>query len=112
MAQRVLERLDAELSNTDDAERPVLLGKVAVVAVVGNEDGAHKIVADCFQALNDIGYTIAAQGLHVLEWRGHAVQGPRRARRGARGGGQSDRSGHAQRRVSRGRASWRAISAV
>jgi multimeric flavodoxin WrbA len=62
IAQRVLERLDAELSETDDHGRPALYGKVAVVAVVGNEDGAHKIVADAFQALNDMGFTIAAQG--------------------------------------------------
>ncbi len=33
VAQRVLERLDAELSNTDDAGRPVLAGKVARNAV-------------------------------------------------------------------------------
>ena len=72
VAQRVLERLDAELSNTDDAERPVMVGKVAVVAVVGNEDGAHKIVADCFQGLNDIGYTIPAQG--CTYWNGEAMQ--------------------------------------
>jgi multimeric flavodoxin WrbA len=56
--QRGLERLDAELSETDDAGRPVLAGKVAIVAVVGNEDGAHEIVADVFQGLNDVGYTI------------------------------------------------------
>ncbi|UGT44183.1 NAD(P)H-dependent oxidoreductase [Nocardia yamanashiensis] len=62
VTQRVLERLDAELSNTDDAGRPVLTGKVATVAVVGNEDGAHKICADLFQALNDIGFSIPAQG--------------------------------------------------
>uniref|UniRef100_A0A5Q5BJS3 NADPH-dependent FMN reductase-like domain-containing protein n=2 Tax=unclassified Mycobacterium TaxID=2642494 RepID=A0A5Q5BJS3_MYCSS len=62
VAQRVLERLDAELSETDDAGRPRQVGKVALAAVVGNEDGAHKIVADLFQALNDIGFTIAAQG--------------------------------------------------
>ncbi|AQA05720.1 flavodoxin [Mycobacterium sp. MS1601] len=62
VTQRVLERLDAELSNTDDANRPVAAGKVALVSVVGNEDGAHKIVADLFQALNDIGYTIPSQG--------------------------------------------------
>ncbi|WP_396918552.1 flavodoxin family protein, partial [Mycolicibacterium sp.] len=55
IAQRVLERLDAELSNTDDGGRPVMVGKVALVSVVGNEDGAHKTVADVFQALNDIG---------------------------------------------------------
>lgn len=62
VAQRVLERLDAELSRTDSQGRPTMFGKVAVVAVVGNEDGAHKIVADSFQGLNDIGFTIPAQG--------------------------------------------------
>jgi multimeric flavodoxin WrbA len=72
IAQRVLERLDAELSNTDDSERPVMVGKVALVAVVGNEDGAHKIVADMFQGLNDIGYTIPAQG--CTYWNGEAMQ--------------------------------------
>ncbi|KUH93762.1 NAD(P)H-dependent oxidoreductase [Mycobacterium sp. IS-3022] len=72
IAQRVLERLDAELSNTDDAGRPVIVGKVAVVGVVGNEDGAHKVIADCFQGLNDIGYSIPAQG--GTYWTGEAMQ--------------------------------------
>jgi len=58
---RVLERLDAELAETDDAGRPSMFGKVAAVAIVGNEDGAHKITADVFQALNDVGFSIAAQ---------------------------------------------------
>ena len=62
VAQRVLERLDGELSETDDSGRPLVSGKVAVTAVVGNEDGAHKIIADLMQALNDIGFTISAQG--------------------------------------------------
>lgn len=62
VAQRVLERLDAELSNTDEQGRPAMFGKIAVVAVVGNEDGAHKIIADAHQGLNDIGFTIPAQG--------------------------------------------------
>jgi len=62
VAQRVLERLDGELSETDDAGRPLVTGKVATVAVVGNEDGAHKITADLMQGLNDIGFTIPAQG--------------------------------------------------
>ena len=62
VAQRVLERLDGELSETDDSGRPLLAGKVAVTAVVGNEDGAHKITADLFQGLNDIGFTIPSQG--------------------------------------------------
>lgn len=71
VAQRVLERLDAELSETDDAGRPTLFGKVAIVAVVGNEDGAHKISADVFQGLDDVGYTIPAQG--VTYWNGEAM---------------------------------------
>ncbi|GAA1456969.1 flavodoxin family protein [Williamsia maris] len=62
IAQRVLERLDAELSFTDSGGRPGMVGKVGTVAVVGNEDGAHKIVADVFQALNDVGCSIPAQG--------------------------------------------------
>ena len=62
VAQRVLERLDGELSETDDSGRPLVAGKVAVTAVVGNEDGAHKITADLMQALDDIGFTIPAQG--------------------------------------------------
>ncbi|HEX7352123.1 flavodoxin family protein [Brachybacterium sp.] len=62
IAQRVLERLDAALSDTDAQGRPAMFGKIAVVAVVGNEDGAHKIIADSFQALNDIGFTVPAQG--------------------------------------------------
>jgi multimeric flavodoxin WrbA len=62
VAQRVLERLDGELSETDDSGRPLVTGKVAVVAVVGNEDGAHKVTADLMQGLNDIGFTIPAQG--------------------------------------------------
>ncbi|GAC69954.1 hypothetical protein GS4_30_00260 [Gordonia soli NBRC 108243] len=62
VTQRVLERLDAEISETDDAGRPSSLGKVGMVAVVGNEDGAHKIIADVFGGLTDIGFTIPAQG--------------------------------------------------
>lgn len=73
VAQRVLERLDAELSDTDSQGRPRLVGKVALVAVVGNEDGAHKIVADTFQALNDVGFTIPAQG--CTYWNGEAMSG-------------------------------------
>ncbi|OBF17551.1 NAD(P)H-dependent oxidoreductase [Mycobacterium sp. ACS4331] len=72
VAQRVLERLDAELSNADDEGRPALAGKVAIVSVVGNEDGAHKVVADVFQALNDVGYSIPAQG--CTYWNGPAME--------------------------------------
>ncbi|WP_159234364.1 flavodoxin family protein [Mycolicibacterium vanbaalenii] len=72
ITQRVLERLDAELSENDEQGRPQMAGKVAVVSVVGNEDGAHKTIADVFQALNDIGYTIPAQG--GTYWNGAAMQ--------------------------------------
>lgn len=71
VASRVVERLDAELSETDADGRPILYDKVALVGVVGNEDGAHKISADLFQALNDYGYTIPAQA--VSYWNGEAM---------------------------------------
>ncbi|MFL6094868.1 MAG: flavodoxin family protein [Blastococcus sp.] len=73
VAQRVLERLDGELSETDDSGRPLVSGKVAVTAVVGNEDGAHKITADLMQGLNDIGFTIPAQG--GTHWNDEAMGG-------------------------------------
>ena len=57
----------------DGDGRPSMVGKVALAAVVGNEDGAHKVVADLFQALNDIGFTIPAQG--CTYWNGEAMQG-------------------------------------
>ena len=72
LAQRVLERLDAELSETDEQGRPILFDRVAVVAIVGNEDGAHKATADLFQGLNDVGFTIPAQG--GTYWNGEAMQ--------------------------------------
>lgn len=72
IAQGVLERLDAELSNTDDSGTPAMVGKVAIVSVVGNEDGAHKVVADLFQGLNDIGFSIPAQG--CTYWNGAAME--------------------------------------
>ena len=71
VASRVMERLDAELSETDDEGRPLTFGKVALVVVVGNEDGAHKITADLFQGLNDVGFTIPAQG--GVYWNGEAM---------------------------------------
>ncbi|SEB54494.1 flavodoxin family protein [Microbacterium hydrocarbonoxydans] len=73
VAQRVLERLDAELSETDDSGRPILFDKVAISGVVGNEDGAHHISAIVFQALDDIGYTVPAQT--SVYWNGEAMKG-------------------------------------
>src|SRR5690606_15441341 len=40
LAQRVIERMDAMLSETDDLDRPVAYGHVAGFVAVGNEDGA------------------------------------------------------------------------
>ncbi|WP_309080649.1 NAD(P)H-dependent oxidoreductase [Zhihengliuella sp.] len=72
VAQRVLERLDAELSETDDRGRPIMYDKTAIVAVVGNEDGAHKTIADLTQALSDVGFTVPAQA--GTYWVGEAMQ--------------------------------------
>lgn len=71
ISKRVLERMDAFLSETDDAGRMVSYGKVAAVAVVGNEDGAHHVSAEIFQALNDVGFTIPANA--VAYWVGEAM---------------------------------------
>lgn len=70
-AQRVLERLDAFLGETDPEGRMVSVDRVAVVAVVGNEDGAHHVAAELFQALNDVGFTIPAAGMTY--WVGEAM---------------------------------------
>ena len=67
----MLERLDAELSQTDEQGRPILFGKVGVVAVVGNEDGAHHVIAELGQGLADVGFTLPAQG--STYWVGQAM---------------------------------------
>lgn len=73
LCQRVLERLNADISETDDQGRQLFSGKVAAVAVVGNEDGAHKVSADLFQGLNDLGFSLAPGA--VTYWVGEAQQG-------------------------------------
>lgn len=49
VCKRALERMDAFLDETDEKGRMVSYGKIAVVAVVGNEDGAHHVSAEVFQ---------------------------------------------------------------
>lgn len=71
IAKRVLERMDAFLSETDDQGRMPSYGKVAVAAIVGNEDGAHSSSAQLFQALNDVGWTIPA--VAACYWVGEAM---------------------------------------
>lgn len=71
IAKRVLERMDAFLSETDDQGRTPAYGKVALAAIVGNEDGAHSITASLFQALNDVGFTVPAAA--ATYWVGEAM---------------------------------------
>ncbi len=71
IGKRVLERMDAFLSETDDKGRMPSYGKVAVAAIVGNEDGAHGSSAQLFQALNDVGWTIPA--VAACYWVGEAM---------------------------------------
>jgi multimeric flavodoxin WrbA len=61
VAQRVLERMDAMLSEEDDDGRPVAYNRVAGVVVTGNEDGAHHVISEISGGLADIGYTIPGQ---------------------------------------------------
>jgi multimeric flavodoxin WrbA len=60
IAQRVLERMDAMITELRDG-RPVAYGRVAGVVVTGNEDGAHHVISEICGALIDIGYTIPPQ---------------------------------------------------
>ncbi|MDP9840507.1 multimeric flavodoxin WrbA [Neorhizobium huautlense] len=71
ICKRALERMDAFLEETDEEGRMVSYGKVAAVAVVGNEDGAHHVSAEIYQALNDVGFTIPANA--VAYWVGEAM---------------------------------------
>ncbi|WP_422773644.1 flavodoxin family protein [Plantactinospora sp. WMMC1484] len=73
VCKMVLERLDAELSETDEQGRLRTYGKVGAVAVVGNEDGAHHVTAEVLQALNDVGFSVAASA--STYWVGEAMGG-------------------------------------
>ncbi len=71
VAKRVLERMDAFLDETDEKGRMPSYSKIAVAAIVGNEDGAHAVTAQLFQALNDVGWTIPA--VAACYWVGEAM---------------------------------------
>ena len=73
VCKMALERLDAELSETDEDGRMSMWPKVVGVAVVGNEDGAHHVTAEVLQALNDVGFSIPANA--STYWVGEAMQG-------------------------------------
>jgi multimeric flavodoxin WrbA len=72
VTKMVLERLDAELGESDDEGRLLTYGKVGALGVVGNEDGAHHVTAEVYQGLSDVGFTIPANG--VTYWVGEAMQ--------------------------------------
>jgi multimeric flavodoxin WrbA len=46
VAKRICERMDAFFDELDDRQRMPSYNKVAAVAVVGNEDGAHHVSAE------------------------------------------------------------------
>jgi multimeric flavodoxin WrbA len=71
VCKRVLERMDAFISETDDGGRLISFDKVAVLATVGNEDGAHAVAAATYQALSDVGFTIPPNG--QAYWVGEAM---------------------------------------
>jgi multimeric flavodoxin WrbA len=71
VGKRVLERMDAFLSETDDQGRMPSYSKVAIAAIVGNEDGAHMSSSQIFQSLNDVGWTIPA--VAACYWVGEAM---------------------------------------
>jgi len=71
VSKRILERMDAFLGEIDKKGRYPTFGRVAIAAVVGNEDGAHHVCAEFFQALGDVGFTIPG-GAHPY-WVGEAM---------------------------------------
>lgn len=70
VSKRVLERLDAFLSEGDSSGRMPSYGKVGAAAIVGNEDGAHHVGAEIYQAFNDLGFSLAANAMTY--WVGEA----------------------------------------
>jgi multimeric flavodoxin WrbA len=72
VCQVVLERLDAFLGEQDERGRMIASDRVAIVGVVGNEDGAHHVGAEVFQGLNDVGFTLPASAMTY--WVGEAMQ--------------------------------------
>jgi len=72
IAKRVLERMDAFLGETDDRNRMPSYGKVVVLGIVGNEDGAHACTAQLLQGLNDVGWSVPAGA--ACYWVGEAMQ--------------------------------------
>jgi multimeric flavodoxin WrbA len=71
LIKRALERMDAFLGEIDEKGYYPTFGKVGIVGVVGNEDGAHHVSAELYQALADFGFTIP--GGSAAYWVGEAM---------------------------------------
>ncbi len=71
VAKRVLERMDAFLEEKDSRGRMPSYGKVAICAIVGNEDGAHHSAAEILSALLEVGFTVPSGG--PTYWVGEAL---------------------------------------
>jgi multimeric flavodoxin WrbA len=61
VAKRVLERMDAMISEKDDEGRFIAYNKVAGFICTGNEDGAHHVIGEMAIALIDVGFTVPGQ---------------------------------------------------
>jgi len=61
IAERVLERMDALIAETDEQGRPFAYNRVGGIVVTGHEDGAHYVIAEVARSLIDIGYTVPGQ---------------------------------------------------
>lgn len=61
IAQRVIERMDAMLFETDDDGRPVAYNHVAGFVATGNEDGAKHVIGEMEAALLELGFTVPGQ---------------------------------------------------
>jgi multimeric flavodoxin WrbA len=61
LAQLMLERMNALMTETDGSGRPVAFNRVAGVVVTGNEDGAHHVISEISGALIDLGFTVPGQ---------------------------------------------------
>ena len=71
VCQMVLERLDAFIGETHDDGRPIGWDRVAAIAVVGNEDGAHAVTAQVAQGLDDVGFSFPPGA--AVYWVGEAM---------------------------------------
>ena len=61
IAERVLERMDALIAETDEQGRPFAYNRVGGIVATGHEDGAHHVIAEVARSLIDIGYTVPGQ---------------------------------------------------